>query len=134
MIPAEPTVVWLACNVGLALLPLSFNALLLALFNVKNKWAAVMREGELFIFSSTLSATSIGISVYDGLKTGLLNVIAFWILVIVLALASGLFAISSLSKLKGESIPNEKLYIGASVSCAVLTVVFSYILALGNGF
>lgn len=129
----EPTIRWIFTNVILALTPILINFILIKVLKIGTPWHQAFKDGELFIFSTTLSASSIGIASFQGtLKTALGSLI-FWVLLLVLILSTVLFSLASFIKLKQEKIPDERLFAATSISCAAFASICSYIIAFISG-
>lgn len=83
MIILEQIIRWLVFNVVLALLPILVNFFSLLMIkhgdgdDSKNYWREVVKEGELFIFSSTLSATSIGTVIFQASRSNTISATTF---------------------------------------------------------
>jgi len=128
---------WFFFNVILALTPLAFSFLLVLLLKFAVTWHEILKDGELFIFSTTLSAGAIGESLYRNAATvaspetppSPANGPSWTVLalMIVLLLTSGLFAVSTLLKFKKESPPDQQLFSIASITTAIFAVVFSFV-------
>lgn len=123
---------WIFFNVILALLPIFLSAVAIRFFSTSTRWSQALMDGELFIFSSTMSATSIGVSVFDGAKLNFLGGIALCTLILVLIISTFLFGISQFLKIKGDTHPNQHFHVVSSVSCALVAVVCGYLLTSGG--
>lgn len=146
MIVLEETIRWLVFNVVLALLPLIVNFFILTIIKNQQKpdsvWREILKEGELFIFSSTISASSIGTLVFRGFSTNTANssvtgpsalilTIIISSLIIVLLLSTASFGISTFAKFvrqntSSDVIFDDKRLSNASLAIAILASLLSY--------
>lgn len=124
----ESGVQWFFTNVILALIPIFINFLLMMMgvVSVTIQWYKVLKDGELFIFSTTISAASIGTLPFQESQSGLFFPITFWALIIILVISTALFAISGYFKLNEINMPNEKLFSSSSIVCAILASTLSF--------
>jgi hypothetical protein len=155
----QKAVQWGVFNVLLALLPIIVNFILAAYLKVPNRWMAVLKDGELFIFSSTVAATSLGQKLADFLSPNsrinqstliveestrvadsvlvshvsdspVAGMIIIASLLLVMALSSALFALSSYYKLEKKEPPNPGFVVAGSVACAAMSSLFGFFLYL----
>ncbi|MDJ0661123.1 MAG: hypothetical protein QNJ42_16780 [Crocosphaera sp.] len=134
---------WLFFNVILALLPLLVNLLLIFLIPHQErqqwKWIALVKEGELFFFSSTLAAIEIGDifqnnNLSQSTESELVSTFTLISLLLVLLLSSIIFGCSALMKIQGQLsgsrypylFDEEKFAIG-SITCAIMAIILSLI-------
>ena len=86
---------WILFNVILALFPLVLNAILLPLSGGMIKWKDLLKDGELFFFSTSITASSIG-SIFLKRPSNLaFSVVLGSFLVILLITSSCLFSLAS---------------------------------------
>lgn len=139
---------WFFINVVLALLPLIINLIVVSMFKEEErrkwKWINLFRDGELFFFSSTISATSVSELVL-GEKQGSTNNIgyihAFTLLplMLVLLLSTVIFGCSAYTKLqeqlsgKGDSLLDDLRFSYGSVACAIASIILGYVAFLQSG-
>jgi hypothetical protein len=124
----EPTIRWVFTNVILALIPIVINLILIKMLKMGTQWHQMLKDGELFIFSTTLSASSIGIASFQGKLVNSSESLLFWALIVVLIISTALFSLSSLTKLKQIDI-DEKFFATSSIACALAASAFSYMMA-----
>ena len=128
---------WLFFNVVLALLPIGFSYLIAYLLRHRIVWHDGVKEGELFIFATTLSAGTIGECLW-GKVADLANKSTFagalpvhnWAvlpLLLVLVLSACLFAVSVFLKLERRAPPDPALFSTASLIAAFLAILFSFV-------
>ena len=131
---------WLFVNGILALLPLLIAFFISFLANADVKWYQMLKEGELYVFSTTLCATSIGTIVFE--KKASLNrsnlleldteagvmfhTIVMCILILILITSTSAFAMASFTKLNRHPSLPEKRFSKISVCCALLTILLGY--------
>lgn len=147
----DGTLKWLCFNIVLALIPLALNFILVKLLVINISWYKILKDGELFVFSSAVSASAIGDTFFR--HTGNISTVAkvsaaspttqasiigsasneitMFALLIVLILSAFLFAISSLLKFQNQSPPDEKLFSCSSIACAALSTLLSYFAIVG---
>lgn len=147
--PMNSIEIWLAFNVALALLPL----LMTPLFEIFNDVPGTrfnrkqIRDGQLFFFSSSLSATSIGKWVELLMRRLPPPNVFTLVMLIVILLVSALCFGSALSKrIRRELVTRrrpaevrtltdgDKAIANTSVAVALLAVVFSFIAFYQGGF
>ncbi len=58
------SILWIFVNIILALLPIVTNFILIKIMKIHKKWYETMTGGELFIFSTTISASAIGVTFF----------------------------------------------------------------------
>lgn len=129
----EPTFRWFFFNVILALMPVVVNFVLVRMVKIDTSWYRILKDGELFIFSSTISASSIGTAIIQRQSGSSVTTVTICALLIVLMLSAAMFAVSSYFKFKQEIPPDERLFGVSSVYCAALAVLLSYIVAASGG-
>ena len=128
-----PFVKWFFFNVVLSLLPviLAFPIIKSGIVEVNPKWHEVVEDGQLFIFSTVLTSSSIGrYFLSENTSDGSFETITLMSLLIVLAISTALFAVLTLKRLRGEEIANSRSMGRASLSCAVVACVLSYTVSL----
>lgn len=129
----ELTILWIFTNIILALIPIAINLVLIKILKISMEWYKALKGGELFIFSTTLSASSIGLGSIQNAFNNVLGTLSFCILILVIIISTVLFGVACFTKLKNENIPDEKLFAAASISCATLASIFSYTVAYMSG-
>lgn len=124
---------WLTFNIVIALLPLVASALIVILIKLPIHWTWVLRDGELFFFSTAVSATSLG------KLTTSLNLQAnttFYSCLLTAIVSATVFGMTSYLKLqrgldieeieKEDSQTSYARLSGASVTFAILSIGLSY--------
>ncbi|MDZ7968529.1 MAG: hypothetical protein RM368_26850 [Nostoc sp. DedSLP03] len=126
----EPLISWLFINVLLALAPIFLKLAIIISSRVKIlKWYEVIQDGELYIFSATLSASAIVLPVLKKQHLNALERISISLLVFIILLSSVLFSLASYVKLMKRDLETElnlKIYTIGSIACSILAVSFSY--------
>ncbi len=132
---------WFFINVVLALLPLIVNLVVISMFKEEErrkwKWVSLFRDGELFFFSSTISATSMS-EVVLGNKSnspnlGYLHTFTLLPIMLVLLLSTVIFGCAAYTKLqkqltgKGDSLLDDFRFSYGSVACAIASVILGYV-------
>lgn len=133
---AEPTVRWLFFNVILSLLPLIASVFHFFIWKVGNIWPRLFREGELLVFSTTLSATTIGFITYQKMKIDFQVTFTIIILSLIILSSTFLFAVVNFFKAKGnlnELEEGEKRLSTISILFAVISAAFSLWIFLAGG-
>lgn len=147
MIPYSEIVRWFFFNVILALIPVILVYAIIWIRSTGHAWHSILKDGEMFIFSCTLTASSIGSLLFDPQRRSGLNKpngivflqvdeIAFTligiVLIFLLLLSTCLFAVGSYVKLTAnESELSASSSFGQkSTSIAFLTVIFSFLSAI----
>ncbi len=123
----EAHIRWFFFNIILALLPLFFNLILIKIGQIKTNWIELLKGGELFFFSSTISASSIGGLLFQNPSNIALALVISYLLLVVLAISTGMFSLSSFLKLKQMDMLDNKIFSKSSVWCAFLAVLLSYL-------
>lgn len=139
---------WFFINVVLALLPLIINLVVISMFKDnerrKWKWINLFRDGELFFFSSTISATSISELVLRDIQTSASNQISasnleyihtFTLLplMLVLLLSTVIFGCSAYTKLQEQlsgqqdSLLDDFRFSYGSIACAIAAIILGYV-------
>ena len=127
MLSFENTIRWVFFNVILALVPLLLNFFLVKVARVTTTWHKMLKDGELYIFSSTIAAASIGKEFLDSSSKDLTSTVTVFALIIILMLSAAMFSLSSFLKFREESCLDEKLFSGGSISCAIVAGILSYV-------
>jgi hypothetical protein len=131
----EPFVQWLFTNVIAALFPIAVGILSIKLWRIDIRWHAVLRDGELFVFSSTLSITALSASFFSQLPRTLANSLIVLSLFVVLGISTLFYGAAILAKLTGASSnANEEMIATGSILCASLVVLLSsYVFVISGG-
>jgi len=131
---------WLFCNIIVALFPFIVAALVGKYMNIEGIWKKVLKGGELFIFSSTLSGSVLGSSLALLLnKNSLADDLQVQIIVILLALilmltiSAGMFSFAAQYRFRNDSIPKENLFLGSSLCCSFVTIALGCAAAYQEG-
>ena len=112
-------------KIVLPLMPIVITFIFIKIKEIDKEWYQVLTGGELFIFSTTISASTIGVTSFQSLDNSLGN-LGFDILILTIILSAALFALGSSIKLDGSKIPDEELYAIISISCAIAAIFGSY--------
>lgn len=124
---------WSFTNIVIAILPIITKLSIVGLFKTikLNHWHEVIQDGELFIFSTTISASSMVSSLLAeetiSPAKGLSNIA----LMIVIIFSSFIFGIVNYAKLSGQNpgdIIAPKRYVLTSIACSCLAIGFSYVI------
>lgn len=118
-------ILWIFVNIILALLPIVTNFLLIKIMKIEREWYETLKDGELFIFSTTISASAIGVTFFQGSLDNSLGNLVFCILLLTIIFSTLLFGFASVLKFKQEKMPDEKLYAIASIGCAIAAIFCS---------
>ena len=105
----DSSIQWIFANIVLALLPIVTNFLLIKMMNINKKWYETVKEGELFIFSTTISASAIGVTFFQGGLDNSLGTLLFCVLLLVIIFSTLLFGLASFLKFREEKMPDERL-------------------------
>jgi hypothetical protein len=124
---AEDHVRWWFFSVFLALLPLILNLVIIRLTKIRATIYDLVRDGQLFFFSSALSASSIGILFGTQIKHPLFAIIIGCFLLTILILSAGLYSLASFLRLKDMEVIERKMFLNASGWSSVSAVFFSYL-------
>jgi hypothetical protein len=118
---------WMFFDIIFALAPVLIIFLVVYMSDdIDAGWHDVLRDGELFIFSTAVAASSIGDVFFEqGTENSAARSAALCTLFIVLVLSTALFGMASYRKLKGEGLENRRFSAG-SVGCACLAGILSY--------
>lgn len=130
----ESSTRWFFFNVVLALLPLLLNLILIRVGNIKTNWPELLKDGELFFFSTAISASSIGTLLFQHPSSPLVASITSYFLILILIVSTGMFALSSFMKLKQmDDVIDKKVFGLISAWCAVIAIIISYIAFIQGG-
>lgn len=145
---------WFFINVVLALLPLIINLVVISMFKEEErrkwKWISLFRDGELFFFSSTISATSISELVLGNNQSSTnsnvtndnvayVHTFTLLPLMLVLVVSTVIFGCAAYIKLqeqlsgKGNSLLDDFRFSYGSVACAIASTILGYIAFLQSG-
>lgn len=110
MLEVESSIRWFFFNVFFALLPLLLNLLLILVGSIKTNWSELLKDGELFFFSTTIAASSIGTLLFQSPPNLIIALITSYILMAILTISTGMFALSSFLKLKQMDVIDKKSF------------------------
>lgn len=127
VIDATSSLKWLFFNVILSLLPLALNAILVVVGRVTTSWPEMLKDGELFFFSTAISASSIGGLLFQVPSNKVVAAIVTYLLMTILMISTGMFALSSFMKLKQIDAIDKTVFGASSAWCAIFTIILSYI-------
>ena len=123
----ENNINWIFFSVILALLPILLNFTIVKLSNIRNiGWVELLKDGELFFFSTATSASSIGTLVLNRPPNIALTILIGSLLVIILIMSSCLFSLSSFLKLKQMDVLDKRMFGVISIWCSFFAVALSY--------
>jgi hypothetical protein len=134
---------WIILNLVLAIIPLILSIVLRFLFGFPATWIEILKEGELFLFSTTISANSIGklvlptpseanavgkISlVLPQLSTDkAFTLIGLFLTLLCSAMIFGAFSLVKFSRNSNTFAVTDRNYAVAALSCATMAFVLSY--------
>ncbi|MGK7903315.1 MAG: hypothetical protein AB4352_18285 [Hormoscilla sp.] len=121
---------WIFSHVVLPLMPIVINLTLLKLLNISEEWYQVLKDGKLFIFSSTLSGSSISLRFFQGSPNNDLESVCFSLLLINILVSSALFSIGNYVKLRQEEEEIDLQFLAiASIGCSLLAILCSYLIS-----
>lgn len=90
----------------------------------------MLKDGKLFIFSSTLSGSSISLRFFQGSPNNDLESVCFGLLIINIIISSVLFGIGNYVKLRQEEDNIDLQFLAiASIVCSFLAIVCSYLIS-----
>ncbi len=118
---------WVVFNVGVALLPIWATKIISVVFRKTLTWPQLLKDGEMFVFASTLSASAMSTAFFERNVGEAGIMLAGCALVIVLMISTGLFFATVQLKVSGEPLPDEKMAARVSTACAVAASVLSYV-------
>jgi hypothetical protein len=133
MLEVESSIRWFFFNVVLALLPLLLNLILIQVGSIKTNWSELLKDGELFFFSTTIAASSIGALLFQSPSSLIVASITSYILIAILMISTGMFALSSFLKLKQMDVIDKKVFSASSALCAIVTICLSYVAFVQGG-
>ena len=126
---------WVFFNIGIALFPIWATKLICRVFRVELTWTKLLRDGELFVFASTLTASTMNTAFFERNVGDPGIMVSGCALVLILMISSGLFFATVQRKFEAagagaaaETVAAHKdPAVGkASVYCAVSAIVLSY--------
>ena len=126
---------WIFSHVVLPIMPVVINLMILKLLNISQKWYQILKDGKLFIFSSTLSGSSISLRFFQGSPNNDLESVCFGLLIINIIISSVSFGIGNYVKLREEELREEeeeinlKFLASASIACSLFAIVCSYLIS-----
>lgn len=118
---------WIVFNVGVALFPIWATKIICIVFRNALTWPQLLRDGEMFVFASTLAASAMSTAFFERNVAHAGIMLSGCALVIVLMISTGLFFATVQLKVSGQTVPDEKMVARASVVCAVSAAVLSYV-------
>ncbi len=124
----EPRILsWFFVSVVLALMPLILNLILVKVGRLQVGWAELLKDGELFFFATSLAASALGTLLFKkpGNPGGAL--LLSYLLLIVLTISSGLFALASFLKLTKSDAVDKTVFSLGSILCALASVILSFL-------
>ncbi|NEQ35933.1 MAG: hypothetical protein F6K40_06385 [Okeania sp. SIO3I5] len=127
---------WIFVKIVLPLMPIVINFIFIRIMGSDKKWYQILTGGELFIFSTTISASAIGVTFFQGTLDNSLGNLIFCILLLTLIFSTSLFGFGRFIKLdenKIGKIKNEELYAIASIACAIAAIFCSYCINFLSG-
>jgi len=104
--------------------------------DIDKKWYQILTGGELFIFSTTISASTIGVTFFQGSLDDSLGNLMFCILLLTIIFSTSLFGFGSFIKFdenKLSKMRNEKIYALGSIGCAIAAIFCSYYINFLSG-
>jgi hypothetical protein len=132
-ISTQASIKWLFFNVILALLPLLLNLILVKIGKVSTDRAELLKDGELFFFSTTIAASSVGTLLFQSPSNPIIASIVSYFLMTIIMISTGLFALSSFLKLTKTEGIDKKIFSDSSVLCAAITIILSYFAFVQGG-
>ncbi|MBD1853000.1 hypothetical protein H6F87_23945 [Cyanobacteria bacterium FACHB-502] len=130
---AQASIKWLFFNVILALLPLLLNLILVKIGKVTTDRAELLKDGELFFFSTTIAASSVGSLLFQSPSNPIFASIVSYLLMTIIMISTGLFALSSFLKLKKMEAIDKQVFSDSSAWCAAITIALSYFAFVQGG-
>lgn len=121
------SIAWLFFNVIFAVFPVLFNVVLVRLGNIKTSRAELLKDGELYVFSTSISAASVGSILFGNPSNLIISSLTACCLMSVFCASSGFFMLASFTKLKKINVFDKQFYSDSSIACALITVFLSYI-------
>jgi hypothetical protein len=138
-------IVWVALNVLLALIPVVITISLSFFFNSSGSpvnWIQILREGELFLFSTTISANAISKMILPSpgdadvagkialIPQSVTTIKAFNLVALALMLLFSTFMFGASSMIKVYNVANvrvaERRYVMGAFGCAIASSCLSY--------
>jgi len=129
----QASIKWLFFNVILALLPLLLNLILVKIGKVTTDRAELLKDGELFFFSTSIAAASVGTLLFQIPSNLIIASIVWYCLITIIMVSTGLFALSSFLKLKKMDVIDKKVFSDSSAWCAIITIILSYFAFVQGG-
>jgi hypothetical protein len=124
---AQDSFRWLFFNVGLALFPIWSTYIVVTVFGDAPTWQRLLKDGELFVFASTLSAAAMGTAFFERDVQLLRIMIASCGLIAVLIVSGGMYFATVQARLSDTPARNERLLMKISIYCALLASAFSFL-------
>lgn len=123
---------WFFFNIALALLPLLLNLIVIKVSNIKPSWE-LLKDGELYFFSTTIAASSIGTLLFKNPLSPIVALLVSYVLLVVLMVSTEMFALASLQKLAKKDLVDGKVFSISSALCAIITIVLGYVAFVQGG-
>lgn len=120
---------WIVFNVVVALVPVALAFFVVRMFRLRVRWFEILKDGELFIYSSTLSAATIGSMVMDSKLQRTGPFLVFWALILLLMGSSVIFGVLSYLKFTNRTPTSVRTVSAGSIICAAAVSGLSYYLA-----
>ncbi|HLL45332.1 MAG TPA: hypothetical protein VK399_01425 [Longimicrobiaceae bacterium] len=124
---------WLFTNVIAALLPVAVSLCILRFGKITATWHAVLKDGELFIFSSTLSMTALATSHFSDVPHTLPHLIATYFLFGVLVLSTAAYGFAIYCKLAGVDSHGEGIAKTSIMASGSTIILSSYLFFVSGG-
>jgi hypothetical protein len=128
----QPIVNWAFFDVIFALAPLVLTFAMVKLLGMGTPWHTVLKDGELFIFSSTVLASYVGIVLFQEDKLSLADVLIVCAAILFLFVSACLFTLTSYFKFTGQPLPGQKRFGFTSISCACVAALLGYAVVLAT--
>lgn len=124
---------WFFFGIVLALMPIGINALLIKVNESRLNWSTLLKEGELFFFAAFLAATSLGGLNSSRTDYPVAEVIILCGLLLILLIASVLFAVARYFKLNNIEPKRAGFFTRSSIVCATVAALLSLATLLLTG-
>lgn len=129
----EAHIKWIFFNVVMALFPLLLNFILTRVGNMQIGLVDLLKDGELFFFSTAISASAIGTLFSERPSDLATAVVLGCLLLVILIISTGLFSLRSFLKLKQMDVLDARIFGKASVWCSLIAVILSYLTFVQGG-
>jgi hypothetical protein len=91
---------WIIFEIALPLAPVFASAVVLVMFLPNAHWTLLVKDGELFIFSATISAVAVNKLMLSSVSSGTLTLYLSWIIILISIVV---FAVISYLKIKVDA-------------------------------